>query len=363
MEWVNAASCLAGTLVHFRLHPPLGQLPGLEAALGVPRAFPISFALLHASQLPFCESAAGAALGAAALAAHCATALRFRHSASHLRATAAAAGLELPPSPRSGAPWFTRLVPISPFWGLVPLLPSPPWAAGQPRVVVHRGISYYPGSSAPSSRCLLDVWHALPGAGEGSSRVASRAADCTRAAPASAAARRGTAPEYGASETTASPDGAQPRPVVLYLHGGAWNIGHRYWHADTALLYRLAAEGCVVFSASYRYAWSARARADTHACIYMRARSLACARARVRAFVPSAESCIRPVGSGPLHRTGFCPLHHMRGHVSRCGWGIVHWRLDASPAACEPLPLPSCRSRPNCMRPACDPRPMGAHCD
>lgn len=37
----------------------------------------------------------------------------------------------------------------------------------------------------------------------------------------------------------------------------ALRLCRRYWHADTALLHRLAAEGCVVFSVSYRFAWQA----------------------------------------------------------------------------------------------------------
>lgn len=211
MLLINAGSLVAGVLVHVRLRPPLGQLlPGVEAALAVPRAFPATFVSLHLVQLPFHDTVAGALLSIAACAMHAATFVRFRQAASRLRE---AAGVMAGPTALR-SPWL----PLSPLAGFMTYLPAR--LQPEPHVVVSRGIAYYPtGSSSPSARCLLDVWHC-------------------------------------AHDERASP----PRPVVLFLHGGAWNIGHRLWNADTALLHRLAAEGCVVFSAAYRFAWEARSR-------------------------------------------------------------------------------------------------------
>lgn len=212
LELLNAGSLVAGALVHTRLTPPLGQLPGLEAALGIPRSFPAALAFLHFGQLPLQDSALGALLSAAACALHAATHFRFRHAAARVRADG---GIE---RERSAAvrdvPWLLRLVPVSPLCGVVPLLPR---MRGEAAISIERAVSYYPPGCAPSPRCVLDVWYR----------------------PASAA-----------STTTSG-------KAVLYLHGGAWNIGHRLWHADTALLHRLASEGAVVFSASYRFAHEA----------------------------------------------------------------------------------------------------------
>lgn len=185
LEAVNAGSLLAGVLVHVRLKPPLGQLPAYEALLGIPRAFPLSLALLHLGQLPLQlhDGALSAALAAAACAAHVATGMRYRRAP---RCVLEQAGLAhraraaWPPS----LPLGMRVFPISPACGLALSLPR--LRASAARVRVDRGVEYYPAGAAPSRHCRLDVWHA---------------------------------PEHAAA--------AADRPAVLYAHGGAWNMGHR----------------------------------------------------------------------------------------------------------------------------------------
>jgi acetyl esterase/lipase len=53
----------------------------------------------------------------------------------------------------------------------------------------------------------------------------------------------------------------------LYFHGGAWNFGLRRFHADSAFLLRLAEQGWVVVSASYRFTWRGTSAAPFPACL------------------------------------------------------------------------------------------------
>jgi len=136
-----------------------------------------------------------------------------------------------------GPPWLTRILPASPLCGFVPLLPRVP---GDSAVAVERNVGYYPLQEQPESgswRCALDVWHVPDWKPH---------PDCL------SVASTADGPEQQQHGKRAT------RPAVLYLHGGAWGIGHQYWHADTALLHRLASDGCVVFSAGYRYSWLAK---------------------------------------------------------------------------------------------------------
>lgn len=211
MGAAETLSLLAGALVHKRLPPPLGQWPGLEACVCVPRAFPVTLVGLHLAALPFAHSPVDASLSLAAIAVHLATALRFGRVAAQIREHGLR--LKLPSPPSRPTSW----VPIALFAGAQDVL--------FPRSVrVRRAVDYYGGGASPSPRCLLDIWHD---------------------------------PAVRAHPEVAKGKGRGGRRAVLYVHGGAWNMGDRLVHPEAAMLHKLAAEGHVVFSCSYRFAWEA----------------------------------------------------------------------------------------------------------
>jgi acetyl esterase/lipase len=59
------------------------------------------------------------------------------------------------------------------------------------------------------------------------------------------------------------PEGAQPAPVVIYVHGGGWAVGTRTDHAATRLS-ALAAMGLAVLSIDYRLVDAAHFPAQLH---------------------------------------------------------------------------------------------------
>ena len=59
--------------------------------------------------------------------------------------------------------------------------------------------------------------------------------------------------DYALPDTSGGNGGSMARPIVLYIHGGAWLTGSRDGEGERLLMRRMAAAGFVAASTSYRF--------------------------------------------------------------------------------------------------------------
>ena len=70
--------------------------------------------------------------------------------------------------------------------------------------------------------------------------------------------------DYAVPDTSRGNGGSVSRPIVLYIHGGAWLSGIRDGEGERFILRRMAAAGFVAASTSYRFSSAATFPAQIH---------------------------------------------------------------------------------------------------
>jgi len=134
-------------------------------------------------------------------------------------------------------------------------------------------------------------------------------------------------------------------PVLLYLHGGGYYSGSKH-HEGRALLHRLAADGWVCVSATYRlrpHAGFEDHLADARA-------ALAWARTHATQFGGDADAIVMAGSSAGAHLTSLCALDpEARPSAAICLYGYYgryYGRTATEAVASTPFALPGAEAPP-----------------